>query len=254
LCAEASIPGNDWPGLTPGQMIGGRYRLVRALDRRQRIWRATDAADASFVLKRGIDSLIDHESRLLAVLDHPNIIVGFGRITDPCGHFIVLEDLTGGDLVSLAGLPPRHWLAPIAGLIDALEYLHRHRLVHRDLKARNVLLDGDDRVRLIDFEAALATGSRWAPGGTTASIVRPERGDRPVAAADDVYALTCLLHEMLYGRPPGTAAPHRVPEGGLPLAELVDAGLAAGGRTGGPEIVQFAAVVESVQAQRTEQS
>jgi serine/threonine protein kinase len=250
LRAEANIPSSDPSSLNAGQTVGGRYRLVRALDRKQRIWRATDEAGRSVVLKSGIESSIEREYRVLSALSHRNIIGTAGRVDGDSGSFIILDYLAGGDLVSLAGLSPRHWLRPIGDVIDALDYLHGHRLVHRDLKARNVLLDTGNRARLIDFESALPAGSRWTAGGTTESIVRPERGDRPVTAADDDYALACLLHEMLYGMPPGTTARKPVPAWLAPLAGLVDASLEATGISVGPDLRRFSAVVELLKEQR----
>jgi serine/threonine protein kinase len=234
-------------------MIGGRYRLVAALDRKQRIWRATDAAGRSVVLKSGTRPAIDHEFRVLSALHHPNIVGTAGRIDDDSGSFVVLDYLAGGDLVSLAGLSPRYWLQPIGEVIDALGYLHSHSLVHRDLKARNVLLDSENRACLIDFESTQACGSRWTAGGTTDSIIRPERGNRPVAPADDEYALACLLHEMLYGAPPGAIVRRAAAAWVAPLAGLVDSSLATAGNTAGADLRRYAAVVESVQAQRPDQ-
>lgn len=253
LRAEANIPDIDSGSLTAGQTVGGCFRLVRALDRKQRIWLAANEAGRTVALKSGSASSIDHEFRVLSALSHRNIVATEGRIADRSRNFIVLEYVDGGDLVSLAGLSVRHWLRPIGDVIDALRYLHSHGLVHRDLKARNVLLDSGNRARLIDFESALAVGGRWTADGTTASIVRPARGEWPVAAADDVYALACLLHEMLYGMPPGTTARRVQARGCAPLTDLVDASLEAAGNSAGPDLQRFAAVVESVQAQRPDQ-
>lgn len=253
LRAEANSPSSDPGSLTAGRLIGGHFRLVRALDRKQRIWRATDPADRTVVLKTGSAAAIDHEFRILSALSHRNIIGTAGRIDDDSNGFIVLDYLDGGDLVSLAGLSPRHWLHPIRDVLDALGCLHRHGVVHRDLKARNVLLDTENRARLIDFESAMAIGSRWTPHGTTQSIVVPDRGDRPVAAADDEYALACLLHEMLYGMPPGTAARRPVAPWVASLAGLVDSSLEAAGNTARPDLRRFTAVVELMQEQRPDQ-
>jgi serine/threonine-protein kinase len=244
LRAEANIPGSESSRLTVGQVVGERYRLVRMLDGKARIWRATDESDRSVVLKTGAEILIDREFQVLSALSHPHIVATMGRVDCGAGCFIVLEHLAGGDLVSLAGLSPRYWLQPVADVIAALGYLHRHSVVHRDLKARNVLIDIGNRARLIDFESALAIGSRWTAGGTTEILIRPERGNQPVSVADDDYALACLLHEMLYGMPPGTNDRKPAPGFAEPLVRLVDASLEAPGAPERPGLDRFAAVVE----------
>jgi serine/threonine protein kinase len=207
-----------------------------------------DNANRQLVLKTGPLPVIDHEFQVLSALDHSNIVHTKGYVNCEAGSFIILENLSGGDLVSLAGLSPEYWLQPVAQVIHALAYMHGRGFVHRDLKARNVLLDAANVSRLIDFGSALPVGSRWTAGGTTPTSVFPERGDEPVSIADDVFALTCLLHEMLYGTPPGTANRKPVPAWVDPLVNLVDTGLDAAEAGAQPDLDRFSAVVELLMA------
>jgi eukaryotic-like serine/threonine-protein kinase len=248
LGAGTNIPSYDCGGLTAGCVIDGRFRLGIALDRQARVWRATDNANRQLVLKTGPEPVIEHEFEILSALDHPNIVRTMGYVNCEAGSFIVLENLSGGDLVSLAGLSPEYWLQPIAQLIHALGYLHDRGFVHRDVKARNVLLDASNATRLIDFGSALPVGSCWTDGGTTRSMVSPERGDEPVSIADDVFALTCLLYEMLYGAPPRAASRKPVPAWVNPLVRLVDAGVDAAEAGVRPGLDRFSAVVELLMA------
>ena len=245
--AGANISNSDCKALTVGRVVCGRFRLDCALDHKARIWQVTDDFNRSHVLKTGPSALVEREFQTLSTLSHPNIINATDCIDSEAGRFVVLEYLSGGDLVSLAGQSPNYWLDPVADVIDALSYLHRHGFVHRDLKARNVLFDASNRVRLIDFGSTLRIGSRWTLGGTTAAAVEPERGDAPVSTVDDVYALTCLLHEMLYGMPPGTGERKPAPDWAEALAELVDSSLGAPNANGRPSLERFAAGVELLQ-------
>jgi len=86
-------------------------------------------------------------------------------------------------------------------VLDALRYLHRRGLVHRDLKARNVMLDTDGRARLIDFGSAAAIGSPWRAAGTTAEQRPPGYTGQLQSAGDDAYAFAALVFELLHGRP-----------------------------------------------------
>jgi serine/threonine-protein kinase len=235
----------DCEELSTGCRIGPGYRLERPLGRRGTVWLAVDPAGRPAALKTGPRSLILREHATVAALDHAHILVAEAFIDTEVGSFSVSEYLSGGDLVSLAGLEPRHWIGSLAGLISALAHMHDRGLVHRDLKPRNVMFDESNRVRLIDFGSAAETGSAWAHGGTT--VVSPLRGDSPVTEGDDLYALASLIHELLYGTPAGHPGRKRpAPAGASELASVVDARLAAPVEVRDPDLTAFEAVIKSM--------
>jgi len=94
---------------------------------------------------------------------------------------------------------------------DALDYAHRHGVVHRDIKPENILLH-DGRVQVADFGIALAMSrsegaTRLTETGMslgTPHYMAPEQamGEREITPKVDVYALGCVLYEMLAGEPP----------------------------------------------------
>jgi serine/threonine-protein kinase len=96
---------------------------------------------------------------------------------------------------------------------DALDYAHRHQVIHRDIKPENILLH-DGRALVADFGIALAVsrsdgGTRMTETGMslgTPHYMSPEQamGEREITARSDVYALGCVLYEMLTGEPPFT--------------------------------------------------
>ncbi|MDX1561757.1 MAG: protein kinase family protein [Gammaproteobacteria bacterium] len=200
--------------------VAGPYRVRRGLHG-DRVWLATAPDGTDCVIKSGPKACIDTEYELLRRLDHPRIVAVRERIEPqriepqrieadtiefPADRgYVVLDYVGGGDLVSLAGLEPSAWIGQLADLVDALGYLHALGFVHRDVKARNVLCDRDDRAKLIDFGSAVPIGSGWQRGGTTAAAVPAARGAGPVTPADDVYALAVLVFEMLHGRPPAAS-------------------------------------------------
>ncbi len=107
---------------------------------------------------------------------------------------------------------PRDALVLLRQLLPALDYLHRHGIVHGDLKPSNVLLGSDGRVTLVDFGAACGARARGRlPDAVahrelrvaTTEYAAPEqilgKGVHPTA---DIYALGCILYEMLTGRLP----------------------------------------------------
>jgi serine/threonine protein kinase len=229
----------------PGRRVGDRYRLERPVSPSRHVWLATDAEGRRYALKTGTRRVLDREYRIVRSLSHAHVVAAIERIERHEGAVIVFEYLPGGDLVSLAGLAPRHWLAALAGVVDALAALHARGFVHRDLKARNVLFDAQGCARLIDFGSASRIGSAWTAGGTTAAAVPPERGGEPVAAGDDVYALAVLLYELLFGRPPGAGDRAQGRGRAGPLPKLIDARLAAGLAESGPGLDDFAAGIKS---------
>jgi serine/threonine-protein kinase len=94
---------------------------------------------------------------------------------------------------------------------SALEYAHGHGVIHRDIKPENILLHGGHAL-VADFGIALAAtsaGSRMTETGMslgTPTYMSPEQamGERTLDARSDVYALGCVLYEMLVGVPPFT--------------------------------------------------
>jgi serine/threonine-protein kinase len=95
----------------------------------------------------------------------------------------------------------------------ALDYAHRHGVIHRDIKPENILLH-DGSALVADFGIALAAstaGSRMTETGMslgTPHYMSPEQamGEREITARSDVYALGCVLYEMLAGDPPFTGS------------------------------------------------
>ena len=117
-------------------------------------------------------------------------------------------------------------------ILDALEYLHSREMVHRDLKPSNVLVDPEGRVKLVDFGIAKNIGdpARTTFLGSVLGTIRfmsPEQVSRePITTATDIYALGCMLFELLAGEPVFAGHPlvvlqrHRM-EDPRPLDQLV---------------------------------
>jgi hypothetical protein len=164
--------------------------------------------------------------RMLAGLSHPGLVtlfdVGDDVVADRVLAFIVMEIVDGTTLADRMkeGPLPGPEVARIGGILaDALGYIHRRGVVHRDVKPANVLLarpEEDDEpavAKLTDFGIArLVDGTRLTSTGSivgTVSYLSPEQAlGEEVGAPTDVYALGLVLLECLTGRRtfPGTAA------------------------------------------------
>jgi serine/threonine protein kinase len=246
--AREPVPARPEEGdpLLAGRRVGGRYRLERCISPRGNVWLAVDSKGHHFAVKSGHPELLRNELQLLGGLSHQHVVRLLDVIEEGPSPVLVLEYLAGGDLVSLAGLKWNHWIAAADQLIAVLSYLHDAGIAHRDLKARNVMFDAAGRVRLIDFGSAARIGSPWSRGGTTAAGVDPHRGEGPVSAADDCYALAALLFELLHGSLPGMApAPSAWRPQPPALTGLVATGLACGPSALRPGLDRFASGIKS---------
>src|SRR4051794_36738788 len=156
-------------------------------------------------------SRFEREWRLLAALEHPNVIPIYeaGEVDDR--PYLSMRWVSGGDLAArlrgTAGLAPGVALALLSQVAAALDAAHGRGVVHRDVKPANVLLEGD-HAWLTDFGAGKDLAdrdTRTAPGHWVGTVdyVAPELLDGATATArSDVYSLGCLLFETLTGRVP----------------------------------------------------
>jgi eukaryotic-like serine/threonine-protein kinase len=152
------------------------------------------------------------EAQAMARLDHPNIVAVYDIGEEDGRPFFVCQYITGGDLreeLRAAGgpLPIERTLGIAEDLCRALASAHEHGIVHRDVKPANVLLTGEGTAKLGDFGLATAADrSRLTLSGAvvgTAAYIAPEQAmGQPADVRSDLYALGCVLYEMVCGRPP----------------------------------------------------
>ncbi len=159
-----------------------------------------------------------NEALAAGTLGHPNIVestdMGFTRTDIP---YIVFEYVQGKalseEVARLGSLTVRRALKIAYQIASALEATHRAGIVHRDLKSENILLterdDIVDHVKVLDFGISrfLAASDRTAVGATTMGtpeFMAPEQITSPDAVDHraDIYALGCVLYEMLTGTVP----------------------------------------------------
>lgn len=155
----------------------------------------------------------ENEARIIARLEHPNIVGIFevGRTADGL-PFYSMPYLSRGHLAQrrLAGDQPKV-ASILRSLLQALDYAHVRGVVHRDVKAENVLFDDTDRPMLADFGIALRRGSN--PRLTTAGLavgstayMPPEQArGQEVDRRADLYSIGVVAWEMLVGRLPYNA-------------------------------------------------
>ena len=151
------------------------------------------------------------ERQLLAQLRHPNIATlldgGFSDDGDP---YFVMEFVDGAPIdqwCDTRKLDLRQRVQLFAQVLDAVAHAHRNLVIHRDLKPSNLLVDGDGRVKLLDFGIAkqLEGGDATATSDRTLTFeyASPEQlHAAPVTTATDIWQLGIVLHRLLSGSHP----------------------------------------------------
>ncbi len=208
-----------------GGLLNGRYELWETLGAggMATVWRGVDRVlerpVAVKVLNEGLaeDSRFAErfarEARHSASLAHPAIVTVFDSGVDESGTpYLVMELVDGRTLAELLELTPRlpveRAVAIASAVCDALQVAHAAGLVHRDIKPGNIMVADGGQVKVVDFGIAKAGNDEAQLTGTgsvlgTAAYLAPEQATASdVDGRADLYALGCVLVEMLTGRPP----------------------------------------------------
>jgi eukaryotic-like serine/threonine-protein kinase len=212
------------PAPPAASLLAGRYRLDRclAVGGMAEVWVATDTVLDRQVAVKFLKPSLASDSRLVerfhreavavARLSHPSIVAVFDTVHDGDFEAVVMELVPGETLRQRLDeqgrLPVASTVQIGIAIADALTAAHRARIVHRDIKPGNILLDPEGRILLTDFGIAKAlqqtddiTSDNVLMG--TAKYLSPEQVlGLPVDSRADLYSLGVVLYECLTGQPP----------------------------------------------------
>ncbi len=243
--------------LAAGLELAQRFTLLRRLGGSDAapVWLARDSGTSqSVVLKfrppAAVAGEVEPQPALPANLDHPGLLLPLSQGQDADQSFLVFDWLANGSLDQFRGRSFATWLSRLPEVAAALAWLHGNGLVHGDVKASNVMLAADGRALLADFGNLLPIGAtRNAHAAVSGFSASPQqRAQLPAQPADDIYGLGALLHELLYGQPPGYAAADQAaaqPPTGTPAA-LIDLMHSCLGVSGAGRPASMAAIEEAL--------
>lgn len=228
--------------------LGGRYRLGEEIGRGGLgiVYRGRDLKlerDVALKFPRGASANpeivrdLKREARVLARLQHPNIVAVYDVGESDNGVYLAMELITGTPMSEWLRESSRDWRDVLGRMLQAgagLAAAHDAGVVHRDFKPSNVMLDDKGRVKVVDFGLArelvsLDTVFGNANTGTetlrtkaagTPLYMAPEQFDGEVTAASDQFAFCTALYEGLCGELPWRERARGVTAGGREGVEL----------------------------------
>lgn len=197
---------------------GGMGDVYRARDTKLDREVALKVLPATVTLSPDRFVRFEREARVLASLNHPNVVTIYAVEESEGIHFISMELIEGrplGDLIAEAPLSIERVFDVITPLADALTAAHARGITHRDLKPANVMVTHDARVKVLDFGLAKVVGTRHVEESTRTALTKegfivgtfpymsPEQIEgKPIDHRSDIFSLGVVMYEVVTGRRP----------------------------------------------------
>ncbi len=202
--------------------LGNRYRIDRLIAEggMARVYQGIDTLlgrkvalkvlSANLAMDPAFVARFEREAQSVASLSHPNLVGVFDIGADGEFHYIVMEYVEGSTLdVAIrreAPMAADRVTGITLSVCEGLGVAHSRGIVHRDIKPANIMIEPNGRVKVMDFGIAKTKIEGLTQVGAVLGTVRylaPEQAyAAPVDRRADIYALGCVMYEMLTGRPP----------------------------------------------------
>lgn len=191
--------------------VGGMAVVFRGRDLRTRRDVALKTLRPEYRTDPETRARFRREIRTMTFAAHPNVAEIYDLQEEPDAPWAVMELVPGKNLKQILNAKGPFDAEDTANILDqvasALDHLHARGFVHLDIKPQNIMMLPDGTIKLIDFGLAQPAGhTQQLISGTTfgtAAYLAPEQAaGEPVDATTDVYALGCVVYELLTGNPP----------------------------------------------------
>ncbi|XP_005156682.1 MAP/microtubule affinity-regulating kinase 3a isoform X2 [Danio rerio] len=212
---------NSGSGLDDVHPVIGNYRLLKTIGKGNfaKVKLARHILTGSEVAIKMIDKTqlnptslqkLSREVTIMKNLNHPNIVKLFEVIETEKTLFLVMEYASGGEvfdyLVAHGRMKEKEARAKFRQIVSAVQYCHQKRIVHRDLKAENLLLDGDMNIKIADFGFSneFMVGSKLDTFCGSPPYAAPElfQGKKYDGPEVDVWSLGVILYTLVSGSLP----------------------------------------------------
>lgn len=183
---------------------GGFASVYKAID----TWLGKTVAIKIPHQQRGDFNKLLEEPRLLAKLEHENIVKLYSAEKEEDIFFIVMEYIEGSSLEDIlqekARLQVQESIGIIKQICSAVDYAHLNNIIHRDLRPANILIEKNKRVRVADFGISkLLANTQYAKTIIgTPPYMAPEQFEGKTVFSSDLYSIGVIFYEMLTGTVP----------------------------------------------------
>lgn len=205
-----------------GTTYGGRYQIIEKVGSggMAEVYRGFDSTlgrnvaikvlHRQYAQEPGFVARFRHEAQAAAGLNHPNVVSVHDWGSEDDIYYLIMEFLNGRNLKEIIGERGPLSLELIVDIgrqvAAALQYAHKHNIIHRDVKPHNIFITDDGEVKVTDFGIARSGSSTLTQTGSvlgTAHYLSPEQAQgEEIGLTSDVYSLGVVLYEMATGRVP----------------------------------------------------